>query len=109
DVVANADARFSIQEVTHTDLSQVVTALLVVTPLGQRITLIGTGNPGEEVGCVIGEHTLAEQMFFLPHSEQTRLCLFQFIVSCFFHPDAFKAIPKVLRAEALAWQTPEGR
>src|SRR5215468_11092532 len=54
DVVANADAKFSIQEVTHTDLSQVVTALLVVTPLGQRITLIGrhrsnSGFAGQEM------------------------------------------------------------
>ena len=56
----------AIQHVAQTDLPQVMAALLVVSPLGQLIPAVATGDVGVEVGGVVGQQTTTHQLLLFP-------------------------------------------
>src|SRR5207244_2393116 len=65
-VMTEAQAMLAIQHVAQTDLPQVMAALLVVSPLGQLIPAVATGDVGVEVGGVVGQQTTTHQLLLFP-------------------------------------------
>ena len=56
----------AVQNVTETDLPQVVSALFVVPALGQLVAGVGAGDIGVEVGGVVGQQAAADQLLLFP-------------------------------------------
>ena len=68
--MAQTDAILTIQHVTQSHLSQIVTALFVMAALGEAVTVIGAGRPRIEVRRVVGQQTAAHQLFLFPNGQQ---------------------------------------
>ena len=60
---------FAIENVTETDLPQVVLVLLVVPTLGQLIAGVGADDIGVEVGGVVSQQATTHQLLSLPQSQ----------------------------------------
>ena len=56
----------AIQNVTETDLPQVVSALFVVPALGQLVTRVGAGDISVEVSSVVSQQATTHQLFLFP-------------------------------------------
>src|ERR1700691_5622787 len=98
-MMAQAEAVVAVHHIAQPYLPQVMTALLVVSALGQFVPRIGAGHIGIEVGRIVSQKAAADQLLLFPHTEKTNLCLFQF-----FLPDEVEAVPEFLRAESLRRQ-----
>src|ERR1039458_8741595 len=103
----------TIQNVTQSRLTQVMTSLLVVSPLRQAVALVIAGNVGIEVGGVVGQQPAGYQLLFLPKAEQPQLGFFQFIpFACrqrLAGSNGIKTIPEVLGAKSFRGKSPQRR
>src|SRR5580704_11585829 len=111
--MTKAESVVTIQNITQSHLAQVMTSLLVVSPLRQAVAFVVTGNVGVEVGRVIGQQPAGHQLFFLPQTEQSQLGLFQFIALArrqrLASINSIKAIPESLGAESFRRKSPQRR
>ena len=110
-VVAQRQAGAAIEGVAEADLAQVVALLLVVTALGQLATIVAGGDPGVEVGGVVGQHALAEQVLGTEGLQQGGLGALEIVVRGGVEAggdvEAVEAVPEVLRAEAPGRKAPQ--
>src|SRR5256886_12931704 len=70
--MAEAQAVFGIEHITHSDLPQIMAALLVVTALREPVALVRAGHPGIEVGRVVGQQPPADELLLFPDADQPR-------------------------------------
>ena len=110
-MVAQRQAGAAIEGVAEADLAQVVALLLVVTALGQLATIVAGGDPGVEVGGVVGQHALAEQVLGTEGLQQGGLGALEIVVRGGVEAggdvEAVEAVPEVLRAEAPGRKAPQ--
>ena len=69
--MTQAQSILSLQHIAESDLTQVVSALLIVSALGQLIAGVGAGDIGIEVGGVVSQQPTTHQLFFLPQAQQS--------------------------------------
>ena len=114
DVMAQGEARFPVEHIAQPHLAQVVPALLVMPALRHRVAGVGGGNEGVKVGGVISQQAAADQLLFLPQTQQAglrffqRIALFALLLGLFLRQQLLEAIPESLGGEALRLEPPEG-
>src|SRR3989442_11352307 len=104
--MAEAQAVFGVEHITHSDLPQIMAALLVVTALREPVALVRAGHPGIEVGRVVGQQPPADELLLFPDADQPPLRFIQFVVGIAVGLDLVKAIPESLRTEAIRRKLP---
>src|ERR1017187_4315593 len=101
-MMAQAEAVVAVHHIAQPYLPQVMTALLVVSALGQFVPRIGAGHIGIKVGRIVSQQTAADQLLLLPHPDQTNLGLFPLFLR-----DAVEAVPKLLGTKSLRRKVPQ--
>src|ERR1700691_659608 len=101
-MMAQAQAVVAVHHITQPYLPQVMTALLIVSALGQLVPRIGAGHIGIKVGRIVSQQAAADHLLLLPHADETDLGLFQSFLR-----DAVEAVPELLRTESLRRKIPQ--
>src|ERR1039457_4532653 len=102
-VMAQTNAVFAVQQIAQAYLSQIMAALLVMSPLRQMVALIGAGHVGIEVRRVVGQYAAADQLLLFPKAEESDLCLLQLFLR-----NAVETVPELLRSKTLRRKAPLG-
>ena len=79
DLMAQAEAVLPVEGVAEADLAQVVALLLVVSALGELVAGVGGADPGVEIGGVVGQHALADEVAGAEALQQGQLGLLELV------------------------------
>ena len=111
DVVAQAQAVRAVEGVAEADLAQVMALLLAVATLGQPVASVGGRDPGVEVGGVVGQHALADQVAAAESLQQGQLGTLELVGlgldERLGDVDGVEMVPEGLGAEVAGGEAPQ--